>query len=54
LSNKLSEDKTNRQQKYSDDLNTLKNKRNTDINEENSLYASKLEDLRNKYADNIS
>ena len=54
LSNKLSEDKTNRQQKYSDDLNTLKNKRNTDINEENSIYASKLEDLRNQYADSIS
>ena len=54
LSNKLSEDKRNRQQKYDEDLNTLKNKRNTDINSENTIYASKLEDLRNKYADNIS
>lgn len=54
LSSKLSEDKTNRQQKYSDDLNALKNKRNTDINSENSLYASKLEDLRNQYSDSIS
>ena len=54
LANKLSEDKSNRQQKYSDDLNALKNKRNTDINSENSLYASKLEDLRNQYADIIS
>ena len=54
MSNKLSEDKRNRQKKYDEDLNTLKNKRNTDINEENSLYASKLEDLRNKYADSIS
>ena len=54
LANKLSEDKRNRQKKYDEDLNALKNKRNTDINEENSLYASKLEDLRNKYADSIS
>ena len=54
LSKKLSEDKTNRQQKYSDDLNNLKNKRNTGINEENSIYASKLEDLRSQYADSIA
>ena len=54
LANKLSEDKRNRQKKYDEDLNALKNKRNTDITEENSLYASKLEDLRNQYADSIS
>ena len=54
LANKLSEDKSNRQKKYSDDLNALKNKRNTDITEENSLYANKLKDLRNQYADSIS
>ena len=54
LANKLSEDKRNRQKKYDEDLDALKNKRNTDINSENSLYASKLEDLRNKYADSIS
>ena len=54
LANKLSEDKRNRQKKYDEDLDALKNKRNTDINEENTIYANKLEDLRNKYADSIS
>ena len=54
LANKLSEDKRNRQKKYDEDLDALKNKRNTDINSENTIYANKLEDLRNKYADSIS
>ena len=54
LSTKLSEDKTNRQQKYSNDLDALTSKRNTDKNSENSLYASKLEDLRNQYTDSIA
>ena len=54
LANKLSEDKTNRQQKYSDDLDALTSKRNTDKNSEDSIYASKLEDLRNQYADSIA
>ena len=54
LSNKLSEDKTDRQQKYSDDLNKLTSKRNTDKNSEDSIYASKLKDLRSKYSDSIS
>ena len=54
LSSKLSEDKTNRQQKYSDDLDALTSKRNTDKNSEDSIYASKLKDLRSKYSDSIS
>ena len=54
LSTKLSDDKTNRQQKYSDDLDALTSKMREDKNTEDSLYASKLEDLRNQYADHIA
>ena len=54
LANKLSEDKRNRQKKYDEDLDALKNKRNNDINSENTIYANKLENLRNQYADSIS
>ena len=54
LSAKLQEDKSNRQQKYSDDLDALTSKRNTDKNAEDSIYASKLQDLRNQYAESIS
>lgn len=54
LSSKLSEDKTNRQQEYSDDLDTLTSKMREDKNAEDSIYASKLEDLRSQYADSIA
>ena len=54
LSSKLSKDKSNRQQKYSDDLDALTSKMREDKNSEDSIYASKLEDLRNQYADSIS
>ena len=54
LSSKLSDDKTNRQQKYSNDLDTLTSKMREDKNAEDAIYASKLEDLRNQYADSIA
>ena len=54
LSTKLSDDKTNRQQKYSNDLDTLTSKMREDKNAEDSIYASKLEDLRSQYADSIA